>query len=156
MKRTTCRESNKDNPRFKMMEGAGVTVDEFKHLYGAKATDALMKFSAAIKKRPEDVINGPDAMMSRFENWAKKNLKVDIYDNFSDDYMPDADRTDEFNESFDDDGEGEVKTYTVRVYETYSKDYEVEAADPDEAHEKAEELAYGMQISYMNIYQDNF
>ena len=37
-----------------------------------------------------------------------------------------------------------------------TEEFNVEASSHSEAAEKAEALAYGMQVSYMNIYKDNF
>lgn len=49
----------------------------------------------------------------------------------------------------------ELNNYKVEVvdFDGLTEDYEVEAASHAEAAEKAEELAYGMQVNYMNIYK---
>lgn len=52
----------------------------------------------------------------------------------------------------------ELNNYKVEVvdFDGATEEFNVEAASHSEAAEKAEELACGMQVSYMNIYKDNF
>ena len=52
----------------------------------------------------------------------------------------------------------ELNNYMVEVvdFDGATEEFNVEAASHSEAAEKAEELAYGMQVSYMNIYKYNF
>lgn len=52
----------------------------------------------------------------------------------------------------------ELNNYKVEVvdFDGATEEFNVEASSHSEAAEKAEALAYGMQVSYMNIYKDNF
>jgi len=52
----------------------------------------------------------------------------------------------------------ELNNYMVEVvdFDGATEEFNVEASSHSEAAEKAEALAYGMQVSYMNIYKDNF
>ena len=52
----------------------------------------------------------------------------------------------------------ELNNYKVEVvdFDGATEVFDVEATSHSEAAEKAEELACGMQVSYMNIYKDNF
>ena len=80
-----------------------VTIDDFKRMYGKSAAEALIKYCDAKNKDAESVINGSDADMARFENWAKKVLHVDIYDKFSGyDYDSDLDDSRSKFEDMDD------------------------------------------------------
>lgn len=70
-----------------------VSMDEFTEMYGADVAKALKKYCDAMHKEPEEVLNGDDMEMTRFENWAKRKLKMDIYKNFGDyDYAKDLDK----------------------------------------------------------------
>ena len=82
-----------------------VTIDDFRRMYGNNAAEALIKYCDVKNKDAESVINGSDADMARFENWAKKVLHVDIYDKFSGyDYDSDLDDSrSEVDESSNDD-----------------------------------------------------
>ena len=80
-----------------------VTIDDFKRMYGNNAAEALIKYCDVKNKDAESVINGSDADMARFENWAKKVLHVDIYDKFSGyDYDSDLDDSRSKFEDMDD------------------------------------------------------
>ena len=62
-----------------------VVVDEFRRMYGKNAADALIEYSRRSGIDAEDVINGDDREMTRFERFAKKNLGIDIYEKFDND-----------------------------------------------------------------------
>ena len=80
-----------------------VTIDDFRRMYGKNAADALIKYCDVKNKDAESVINGSDSDMARFENWAKKVLKIDIYDKFSGyDYDSDLDDSRSEIEDMDD------------------------------------------------------
>ena len=113
-----------------------VTIDDFKRMYGNNAAEALIKYCDVKNKDAESVINGSDADMARFENWAKKVLHVDIYDKFSGyDYDSDLDDArSEVDESSNDDTEKEFtyKGITITRYDYESLPYPMAASQVDD------------------------
>ena len=86
MKKNTIRKVVKESILDK------VSMGEFTKMYGADVAKALEKYCDAMHKKPEEVINGNDMDMARFENWAKRKLKMDIYKKFDNyDYAKDLD-----------------------------------------------------------------
>lgn len=113
-----------------------VTIDDFKRMYGNNAAEALIKYCDVKNKDAESVINGSDADMARFENWAKKVLHIDIYDKFSGyDYDSDLDDSrSEVDESSNDDMDKEFKYkgITITRYDYESLPYPMAASQVDD------------------------
>ena len=85
------KEGSENNPRFKMMENADALLD-IEKTYGKEVKDALVKYCALKKLRPEDVIDDTQedgigqTKWDKFDKWAQKKLGLDIMGGFDDDW----------------------------------------------------------------------
>ena len=130
-----------------------VTIDDFKRMYGNNAAEALIKYCDVKNKDAESVINGSDADMARFENWAKKVLHIDIYDKFSGyDYDSDLDDSrSEVDESSNDDMDKEFKYKGITITRY---DYE-SLPDPMAASQVDDKTMMDIAKEIYNLFIDN-